>query len=452
MSAKRVLCIGVLALALFALVPRRALAQSGIAGVVKDWSGAVLPGVTFEAASPALIEKVRSAVTDSDGTYRIIDLRPGLYSVTFTLPGFSTVKRDGIDLPAAFTATVSVDLAVGSGAETITVSGAAPLVDVQNVTSNALFSRQLLESIPAARSPQAIAALTPGVKSPGIGVIPGGVSDMGVAAPGGANSDYQIDGLTTAPPNGFGGGSIVFRIAQAYTAEVNVMTGGGMAETAYGSMGEDVIPKEGGNTLTGSFYVDFTNSSLAQSNLTDQLRLQGFTANSLTRLSHLSDVSGALGGGLLRDKLWFFSSLREFNVSQTRVNVWDNLPPLGFIYTPDMSRPSVARLKEISRSTRLTWQATPKNKFSVFTDAAPQVAYHRGYTNSNRISQEATNYSPYLPNTFMSASWKSTLTNRWLVEVTAARNYADYDQRRQTDATCQCATPTIGYDVISKNE
>jgi hypothetical protein len=452
MTHKQGFWMGVSALAFLALVPQLASAQSGIAGVVKDPSGAVLPGVTVEAASPALIERVRSAVTDSDGTYRITDLRPGQYSVTFSLPGFSTVKRDGIDLPAAFTATVSVELAVGSVAETITVSGAAPLVDVQNVTSNLLLSKQMIEAIPAARSPQALASLMPGVKSPGLGVIPGGVSDMGNAAHGGANSDYQIDGLTTATVNGFGGGSIVFRIAQAYTAEVNVMTGGGMAESAYGSMAANVIPKEGGNNFNGLFYADFTNSSLAASNLTDKLAAQGLTADSLTKLAHLHDVSVALGGRLLRDKLWFFSSFRAFGVSQTRVGVWDNLTPLGWAYTPDLSRPSVARLKELSRSTRLTLQATPKNKFAVFVDAAPQIAFHRGYTNSNRISQEATNYSPYLPNTFMSVSWKSTLTNKWLLESTAARNYADYDQRRQTDATCHCNTPNIGYDVISKQE
>jgi hypothetical protein len=358
-----------------------------------------------------LIEKVRTAVTGGDGTYKIVDLRPGLYSVTFSLPGFSTVKRDGIDLPSAFTATVSVDLAVGLVAETITVSGAAPLVDVQNVTSNTLLSKTLIEAIPAARSPQALASLTPGVKAPGLGVIPGGVSDMGNAAHGGANSDYQIDGLTTATVNGFGGGSIVFRIAQAYTGEVNVMTGGGMAETAYGSMVTNVIPKEGGNSFSGLVYADFTNSSLAASNLTEKLRLQGFTADSLTKLAHLDDVSAALGGRIMKDKLWFFSSVRTFHVSQTRVGVWDNLTPLGWAYTPDLSRPSVASLMELSRSTRLTWQATPKNKFALFVDAAPQVAYHRGYTNSNRISQEATNYSPYLPNTFMSVSWKSTMTN-----------------------------------------
>src|SRR6201988_2666281 len=110
-------------------------AQSGlsgtIAGVVKDTSGAVLPGVTVEAARPALIEKVRSAVTDSTGQYRIENLRPGSYGVTFTLPGFSTVKREGIELTGSFVATVNTDLRVGAVEETITVSGATPVVDLQ---------------------------------------------------------------------------------------------------------------------------------------------------------------------------------------------------------------------------------------------------------------------------------------------------------------------------------
>src|SRR5579862_6999048 len=131
MRTKQQALLGVAAIAFLLLVPRATWAQSGIAGVVKDTSGAVLPGVTVEAASPALIEKVRTVVTDSDGSYKILDLRPGAYSVTFSLAGFSTVKRDGINLPPSFTATVSVELAVGSVAETITVSGAAPLVDTQ---------------------------------------------------------------------------------------------------------------------------------------------------------------------------------------------------------------------------------------------------------------------------------------------------------------------------------
>src|SRR5690349_10411217 len=147
MSAKQIAWATIVSLQLLVSIPGVTFAQgvnAGIAGIVKDSSGAVLPGVTVEAASPALIEKVRTAVTDSDGSYRILDLRPGVYSVTFSLPGFNAVKRAGITLPASFTATVNVELTVGSVEETITVSGAAPLVDVQNVTSQRQLSTELL--------------------------------------------------------------------------------------------------------------------------------------------------------------------------------------------------------------------------------------------------------------------------------------------------------------------
>src|SRR5438094_1933969 len=108
------------------LFPATACAQADtgtIAGVVRDTSGAVMPGVTVEAASPALIEKVRSVVTDAQGLYRIVDLRPGPYTVTFSLPGFSTFKREGMDLTSGFTATINAEMKVGSLEETVTVSG-----------------------------------------------------------------------------------------------------------------------------------------------------------------------------------------------------------------------------------------------------------------------------------------------------------------------------------------
>jgi hypothetical protein len=134
-----------------------AYAQSGstaaVAGVVRDTTGAVLPGVTVEAASPALIEKVRGVVSDEQGQYKIVDLRPGAYSVTFSLPGFSTVRREGLELNTGFTATVNVEMRVGGVEETITVTGASPVVDTQNVRTQNVLTRDVLDSVPTSERP-----------------------------------------------------------------------------------------------------------------------------------------------------------------------------------------------------------------------------------------------------------------------------------------------------------
>src|SRR5262245_12165510 len=122
---------------------------TGIAGVVQDTSGGVLPGVTVEATSPALIEKLRTTVTDSDGRYTIVDLRPGTYAVTFTLPGFNVFRREGIVLTAGFAATVNADLQLGSLEETITVTGESPLVDTRNASKQTSVPDELLDVLPS---------------------------------------------------------------------------------------------------------------------------------------------------------------------------------------------------------------------------------------------------------------------------------------------------------------
>ena len=127
------------------------VASGTIAGVVKDTSGAVMPGVTVEAASPALIEKVRSVVSDDQGQYKIVNLVPGTYTVSFTLPGFSTFKRDGLELTTSFTATVNAELKVGALEETVTVSGQAPVVDTQNVMQQTTIARTTLDAIPTTK-------------------------------------------------------------------------------------------------------------------------------------------------------------------------------------------------------------------------------------------------------------------------------------------------------------
>ena len=131
------------------------LAQSTLAGIVKDQSGAVLPGVAVEASSPALIEKSRSTITDEGGAYKIIDLRPGDYGVTFSLPGFKTVKRD-VELPSNFTATINAEMAVGAVEETITVAAESPVVDVQTNFKAQVLPREILDSVPTAHTIQSV--------------------------------------------------------------------------------------------------------------------------------------------------------------------------------------------------------------------------------------------------------------------------------------------------------
>jgi hypothetical protein len=196
------------------VLPTAVFAQASIAGVVRDSSGAVLPGVTVEASSPALIEKTRSAVSDGTGQYRVENLRPGIYTVVFTLAGFSTVRREGIELTGTFTATVNADLRVGAVEETVTVSGEAPIVDVQNTTQQRVFDQEVVDALPTGRLPSSVGVLIPGmttalgaVNYTGLGAQEidgaGGDTTTILAIHGGQSTDYRqnLNGLSTGWAN-----------------------------------------------------------------------------------------------------------------------------------------------------------------------------------------------------------------------------------------------------------
>jgi hypothetical protein len=154
-------------LLLLVVFPREARAQSAIAGGVKDTTGAVMPGVTVEATSPALIEGTRTVATDAAGLYKIIDLRPGTYTVTFTLTGFSTIKREGLELPANFTATVNAEMKIGSVEESVTVSGQSPVVDMQQASRTQVLTRDMIDALPSTRNMQLVGSMVPGVQQSG---------------------------------------------------------------------------------------------------------------------------------------------------------------------------------------------------------------------------------------------------------------------------------------------
>ena len=235
------------------LVPATAQAQSGaIEGVARDTTGAVLPGVTVEASSPALIEKVRTALTDDQGVYKIVELRAGTYTVTFTLPGFATVRREGIELSTGFTATVNADMRVGDVAETITVSGASPVVDTQNTQSQQVVARALLDALPQGRTFVTYTAMLPGVT--------GGGRDMG-GTQGELNTGQFVHG-SDAGLRAVDGMMIIGMTVTGSTSrynpnaltvqEVVVENGLGNAEVWTGGVNFKVISRYGGNKFTGS--------------------------------------------------------------------------------------------------------------------------------------------------------------------------------------------------------
>jgi hypothetical protein len=237
-----------------AFAPALAHAQATITGLVKDSSGAVLPGVVVEATSPALIEKVRSAVTDGSGQYRIVDLRPGVYSVTFTLTGFNTVKREGIELTGTFTSTVNADLRVGSLEETITVTGESPIVDVQSVRRQTTVDGDVIAALPTSRSYGALFQLVPAVTGGSRDVLtrPGLVVFGG---PGGRGTEgrLQVDGLGVGAPLS-GGGVSGYLPDIANAQEVTFTTSGGLGEAEVGGPTMNIVPKTGGNAVRGTIY------------------------------------------------------------------------------------------------------------------------------------------------------------------------------------------------------
>ena len=303
------------------LGPSFAFAQASIRGVVKDSSGAVLPGVTVEASSPALIEKTRSAVTDGAGQYAIEDLRPGTYAVSYSLSGFTTIRREGVELTGTFVATLNVDLKVGNVAETITVSGETPVVDVVSAKQQATVSNDTIAAIPTARLYHSIAALIPGVSVSGTQDVGGiaGPTTVTFSMRGGPGNEGRltVDGMSLgASLNGTGVSYTVADVGNAQ--EIVFTTAAALGESEVGGPSMNLVPRQGGNRFTGTFFANGANDSLASSNYSDALKAQGLPAPSL--LLKIWDTNGAVGGPVRKDRLWFFSAARYQGNRKTAPN------------------------------------------------------------------------------------------------------------------------------------
>ena len=402
-------------------VPATAVAQAAIAGTVKDSSGAPLPGATVAASSPALIERVRAAVTDNAGQYRVEDLPSGSYVLTVNREGFTRVERGGVELTGSFTATVNVVLAVGPLIDRITVTGEVPAVDVYSTSREVTLTDDVVKSIPTIRSYNALLALVPGVVTNGNDTVTATVTTS-FPMHGGRTAEGRVlvDGFNIgSPPSG--NSATNYSVDAGVAQEVTVLTGSALGEVETAGLVMNIVPKSGGNRMHGSLFASGNGGRLQSDNRTPALKAQGVTAP--MRLTEVYDVSGAFGGPIRTDRAWYFVTAHTGGSTREVSNVYYNSNAgdrSRWLYAPDFSRHEYSDRTFENASGRVTWQITPRNKVSGFWDAQSVCRKCTGATAGN---QEPARVSPEAVGTLgrplhvSQATWSSTVTNQLLLEA-----------------------------------
>jgi hypothetical protein len=420
-------------------------AQS-LAGTVRDTSGAVLPGVTIEASSPALITKVRTGVTDDAGQYRIPDLPPGTYKVTFSLTGFTTVVRDKLELSGAGVMTIGAEMRVGSLEESITVTGEAPVVDVQTARQQMTINGDIVRSLPASRSYGNYIAAIPAIQATGLNSGAATVNNF-FSARGGRNTEglIQLDGMNVGAP-GNGGGVSGYLYDMSNSSEVQVAISGGLGEADRGGPAFNIIPKTGGNTFSGTGFMSYAGKWGQSSNIDQHLKDLGFGDQPALIKSY--DANIAVGGPILKDRVWFYGNTRAIGTYQEQQNLYANKnagDPNAWLWVKD---PSISVRNSTSKTlnaVRLTWQATQKNKFGFYIDYTKNCsggAYKDGGSQCRGPGDGWTASGPGVtpgtatvspesgtiwdaPAKIMQTSWTSPFSNRVLLEAGYSAFYTD---------------------------
>jgi hypothetical protein len=418
------------------LLPSLASAQGTLTGTVRDQSGAVLPGVTVEASSPALIEKVRSAVTDSAGQYRIPGLNPGTYSLTFTLTGFNVVRRENIELSGTATLTIPADMRVGTLEETVTVTGESPVVDVQNTRRETVLGADIVAAIPGNRSVGTLLNAVPGLNV-NDGALAASPTMTFFAARGGPINEGRmaINGMTIGAP--FNGGGVSTYILDSINVdEVSVAVGGGLGETDIGGPIMNLVPRSGGNSFRGSAFINNAGDWSKGDNLNDELRAVGLSET--PGIINSYDASVSYGGPIKRDRLWFFGSYRSLETAAAVPGIVYNANAFDASRWDWVGDPSVTLRTLQGRATyigRITAQVSAKHRISYNQEyqrrcegsaltldgeacnsrAADWVAVGAG--NANLSPEANALYFGNLPYHVNQAVWTAPITNKLLLEA-----------------------------------
>ena len=357
---------GLIAAVLLHLTGSAAFAQATIAGVVRDTSGAVLPGVVVEATSPSLTEKVRTALSDDTGQYRIVTLPPGSYVVTFSLTGFTTVKRENVSVSGSGVIPINAELRLGSLQETITVSGESPLVDTQTTRRETVITSDTINALPITRNYGGVLYATPGlVVQPGVNANALMPSMALFSAHGGISTEGRVfvDGVSVNGP--FGQNSVTqFAFDVGNAQEMQVMVGGGLGESETGGPVANIVPRSGGNSFSGSAFFSGTQSNLQADNITDELQARGIprrprcgrTGTAASRSAARSPAIGC-GSSATCERL---GSPRSSPAAWHRIST--SVTRRNGLYAPTPGVETRFVESKLDLSVRLTGQVTPKNR------------------------------------------------------------------------------------------
>ena len=378
-------------------------------------------------------------MTDGTGQYRIVDLRAGTYSVTFTLTGFTTVKRDGVELTGTFTATINADLKVGAIAETITVTGETPVVDVQSAKRETVLTGAVIASLPGTHAYGSLLNAIPGVTVDGNGVANSPTMTFFTARGGSTNEGRMtINGMVVAAS--FNGGGVS---SLAYDAnnvdEVSVVVSGGMGDTDVGGPVMNLVPRTGGNTFKGQVFWNLAGSWSTGNNLDDQLRNLQTPITLGPGIIGAYDLNPSYGGPIKRDRLWFWGSYRKFETAQGVEGIVANkyaLDPAHWDYLKDSSISARNIQGRDILQGRVTAQVTPKNRVmfsheyqsrcegSTLTptgDGCRQRGADWIALGSTTQSPEANTGYFKLPYYVTQATWTAPVTSRLLFEAGFSR-------------------------------
>ena len=413
--------LGVLGLALLLPIIAHAQSTGAIAGVARDTTEGALPGVTVEVASPGLIEGVRTAITDGSGNYRVIDLPPATYSVTFTLPGFSTVIREGVELSAGFTANVTVEMQVGGVEETITVTGASPVVDIQNVRSQNVLTEEVLDALPTVQTMHGFANLTLGMtalrgKTPSadVGGSKGEQTSSALSIHGmrGTDQRWSFDSMSMNATYSNGSRRIYYPNTVA-VQEVVLATAASDPQIETGGVVLNMVPKEGGNQFSVYFNGVISDDSLQSDNITDEIRSRGLTA--APGVKKMYDAGLGIGGPIVRDKVWFYSSNRKWVTQEFSPGTFSNKDTSVFTYEPDMSRPGFVDTPSWDIAGRVTWQVTDKHKIAGYGSIQKSCQCFLGLSASR--SPGATAHARFGPMGVPQVTWTYPASNQLLFQA-----------------------------------